>query len=206
MFQENNNFLNDLKKGQIYELKATEYFDYEKVFFPKGHFSDYDFILDDNIKVEVKSDRKASRSGFLSIEYQNNKCPSGIYATQADFYMYFINYEKHDEVFKIPTNELIKLCKTKGRKISGGDGNRARFYLINKLEVEKYKIEEKKHQPLKMEFERVYTIPFGKFKGQIVDELFQTKAGRNYLNWLCCQQWFDRFQDIKNRIKYLNEK
>lgn len=125
-------FKRNLKKGKKYEQLALSYFDYEKVYYPDGNFKDYDFIIDDNIKVEVKSDIQASFTGNLCIEYECNNKPSGISSTSADYWIYFINYKDHDECYKIPLKELIDICHKKGRKVSGGDGGRSRCFLIKK--------------------------------------------------------------------------
>ena len=197
----NKKFNNDLKKGQIYEAKATEYFDYNKVFFPKGNFSDYDFILDDKIKVEVKSDCMASKTGNLAIEYKCNGNPSGIYATKADWYVYFINHSDHDEVYKIPTEKLIEVCKGYGKKASGGDGGKSRMYLLNKALINDYITTEKKHEPINVVFEKVYSIPFGKYKGKSVEEVWKTDRGKSYLKWLCEVEWFRKFGDLKDEVE-----
>jgi len=189
-----------LEKGRIYEVKATEYFDYKKVEFPEGKFSEYDFILDDKIKIEVKSDTTASRTGNLAIEYKCNGKPSGIYATEADYYIYFINYEDRDEAYKIPTNELIELCKERGRKVSGGDGNLSRMYLLNKELLKDYIVTEKLHEPIKVEFKKNYKMPFGIYKGEEIEDLWKTDKGKKYLLFLDSKEWFDKFEDLKEKI------
>lgn len=145
----NAKFKRDLKKGQKYERLATEYFDYRSVHFPKGKFSDYDFILDNKLKIEVKSDIIASTTGNLAIEYKCNGKPSGLHTTKSDFYVYFICHaDKEDEAFKIPTEELKSLCRKNGRKVSGGDRNASRMYLLHRDHIIKYLISEKVHGPI----------------------------------------------------------
>lgn len=137
-------FFEDLKRGQVYEKMASNYFKYSKIHYPKGKFSYYDFIIDDKIKVEVKSDRIAGVSGNFAIEYECRGKPSGINITQADFYLYFIIYpdDKHC-VYKIPVEQLKKISKEKGRKIKAGDDNASRIYLLHKHLLKDYLIEKR---------------------------------------------------------------
>lgn len=136
-------FRRDLERGKKYEKIALSYFKYEKVYFPKGKCKEYDFILDDKIKIEVKSDRLASSTGNLAIEYKCNGKPSGIFASEADYYIYFINYQEHDDCYKIPLKDLKDICRKQGRKISGGDGNRSRMYLVKKEHFINYQMRRK---------------------------------------------------------------
>jgi hypothetical protein len=150
----NNNFYDDLKKGQQYENIAPKYFNYKTIRFSVGKFSAYDFILDEGTneecKVEVKLDCMASKTGNLAIEYKCSGKPSGIYVTEAKYYMYFINYYgMADEVYKIPVKDLKEICKSKGHKTSGGDRNASRMYLVKKEFVSNYMIKEVLHEPPK---------------------------------------------------------
>ncbi len=133
-----------LKVGQEFEKKALNFFKYEKVFFPQGKHSEYDFILDDDIKIEVKSDCLSGQTGNLCIEFENRKKPSGIEKTTADFWIYFVRYsytDKNDfDVYKIPTKKIKKRCKKYGRIVSGGDGGNSKMFLINKSKFKKYLI------------------------------------------------------------------
>ena len=197
-------FRRDLKKGQKYERLATEYFKYKKIFFPKGKFSDYDFILDDDVKVEVKSDIIASRSGNLAIEYKCRKKDSGIHTTKADFYVYVINFTDRDEFFKIPVPELKRLCKEYGRKVSGGDENASRMYLLDKDFVKDYLITEKLHDPYVMSEEDkldMNRMNFGKYQGKTIEEIM--KCNKGYLRWLLRQEWIEK-ELRKNIISAFN--
>jgi hypothetical protein len=139
-----NDFYGCLAMGQKFEKKALEYFTYDNAYFPKGNFKEYDFILDDDIKVEVKSDCLAGKTGNLAIEYKCNDKASGITATTADFWIYFVRYDFNDlenfDVYKIPIKKLRKKCKKYGVIKSGGDNNRARMYLVKKEKFKKYLI------------------------------------------------------------------
>ena len=132
------NFKNDLKNGQKYEVIARDYFKYKKCFAPRGKFKEYDFILDDKIKVEVKSDYIAYRTGNVVIEYMCNNIDSGINATTADYWIYFVINSNDYDVYKISTFKLKKICDKYGRKIRGGDGRRSCMYLLKICHLEKY--------------------------------------------------------------------
>lgn len=137
-----NNFKRDLAFGNKYEKLALSYLEYDNVKHMEGNFKEYDFIItrhDIEYKVEVKSDRLSAKTCNLAIEYECSNKPSGINATTANFWMYFIVYDNKEECYKIPVDELkeiIKDCKT----VAGGDGYRARMYLLNKSKVKHYLI------------------------------------------------------------------
>ncbi len=116
-------FRKDLKYGQRYEKIAMEYFDSKNntIYAPKGYHKQYDFIVNDEFKVEVKCDRMAFNTGNLAIEYRCNGIDSGINATTAHVYMYFIIKKNGYDCYKIPVEKLKKICLKHGRKIRGGD-------------------------------------------------------------------------------------
>ena len=129
-----NKFHKDLKQGQKYETKCLEYLDYDSVIHKKGYFKEYDLTIFKNghpIKIEVKSDRQASKTGNLAIEYECNNNPSGITSTKADYWVYFVVYPDREECYKIPIDDLKNIIKD-CRKVSGGDGYKSRMYLLNK--------------------------------------------------------------------------
>ncbi len=135
-------FHKSLKQGQKYEKKCLEYLDYDNVIHKEGYFKEYDLTIykyGEPIRIEVKSDRQASKTGNLAIEYECNNKPSGITSTEADFWIYFIVYHDRDECYKIPIDDLKNLVKD-CRKVSGGDGMKSRMYLLNKNKCEKYLI------------------------------------------------------------------
>ena len=135
-------FYKDLRQGQIYEKKCLEYLDYDSVVHKKGYFKEYDLtIFKDGtpIKIEVKSDRQASRTGNLAIEYECRKRASGITTTLADYWIYFIVHTDKEECYKIPIEDLKNLVKD-CRKVSGGDNMESKIYLLNKNKREKYLI------------------------------------------------------------------
>ncbi len=135
-------FKKDLQTGHFYEKKCLEYLDYDTVEHKKGYFKEYDLIITKDgkeTKIEVKSDKQASKTGNLAIEYECNNKPSGITSSTADYWIYFIVYpeEKREECFKIPIDDLKNIVET-CRQVSGGDGMRSRLYLVKKSLVEKY--------------------------------------------------------------------
>lgn len=137
-----NKFQKDLATGQEYEKRSLLYLDYDTYKFIEGYFKEYDLeITKDGVKttIEVKSDKQASLTGNLAIEYECNKKPSGISTTTADFWIYFIVFPEEDkeEVYKIPLEDLKNLIKG-CRQVSGGDGYRSRMYLLPKSVVQKF--------------------------------------------------------------------
>ena len=86
-------------------------------------------------KIEVKSERDMwQRTGNIAIEYESYGKPSGINATEADFW--FHNLCVDDDVFctlVFNVNNLKKLIDKLDYKksVSGGDNNASRMYLLN---------------------------------------------------------------------------
>jgi predicted AAA+ superfamily ATPase len=102
----------------------------------KGCCKEYDIIITkDNVKtkIEVKSDRMAHQTGNLAIEYESYGKPSGINATQSDYYIIFTKRY----VYKMPVHHLKNLilgC----RIVCGGDYNASRMYLLPLKNCTKY--------------------------------------------------------------------
>ncbi len=88
-----------------------------------------------NKKIEVKSERgKWMETGNICIEYQSYCKPSGIEATEADFW--FHNLCIGDEIFCTLVFDVPKLKKLVKKldylkSVSGGDHNASRMYLVN---------------------------------------------------------------------------
>ena len=86
-------------------------------------------------KIEVKSERGMwQKTGNIAIEYQSYGKPSGIEATESDYW--FHNLCVGDETFctlVFDTNSLKKIIKNLDSKksVSGGDNNASRMYLLN---------------------------------------------------------------------------
>ena len=86
-------------------------------------------------KIEVKSERDMwQRTGNIAIEYQSYGKPSGIDATESDYW--FHNLCIGDDTFctlVFNTESLKKIIKNLDYKryVSGGDNNASRMYLLN---------------------------------------------------------------------------
>ena len=86
-------------------------------------------------KVEVKSERDMwVRTGNIAIEYESYGEPSGIAATEADYW--FHNLCIGDEtfatlVFDVPSLKRIIEKLDYKKSVSGGDNNASRMYLLN---------------------------------------------------------------------------
>jgi uncharacterized ubiquitin-like protein YukD len=86
-------------------------------------------------KIEVKSERGMwQRTGNIAIEYECYGKPSGITATQADYW--FHNLCVDDDVFctlVFKVDNLKKLIDNLDYKktVSGGDHNASKMYLLN---------------------------------------------------------------------------
>ena len=126
MFQE------DLKLGKKYENIAIEMLGAGTVeTCPENKvFSDWDF-KHNTIAYEVKSDRRAYKTGNLVFEYEHSGVPSGISKTKADIWMYFvINSDEAYTCYKIPIGEIHRaVCTGKYKKSSCDNGN-SKFYLV----------------------------------------------------------------------------
>jgi hypothetical protein len=142
-------FNRDLKQGKYYEGKAVELFDYDNYHIARGYCKEYDFwFIKDGKKtfVEVKSERYASITNNLAIEFKYKGRPSGINITKADYYAYYILHTgngtvegdiKKEECYIIPTNELREIAE-KCRIVKGGDGYHSMIYLVHKGLLKKY--------------------------------------------------------------------
>ena len=105
----------DLEYGQVREDKVAE-------------------MLQDK-KIEVKSERDIWQStGNIAIEYECWGKPSGIKATESDYW--FHNLCIGDDIFcslVFDTKVLKKIVDKLDtfKTVSGGDGNASRMYLVN---------------------------------------------------------------------------
>ena len=86
-------------------------------------------------KIEVKSERDVwQRTGNIAIEYECYGKPSGINATESDYW--FHNLCIGEETFAtivFDTKSLKRIIENldSKRSVSGGDNNAARMYLLN---------------------------------------------------------------------------
>lgn len=130
-------FTNDLKFGQSYEAEAIQYYINTGFILidnsiNKGCFRDYDFIVskgDENLKIEVKADRLAHKTGNICIEYECNGKPSGIETTKADNYIYYI---VNSNTYNIPVKVIKEYIKNRKyiRVVKGGDRYASNMYLF----------------------------------------------------------------------------
>ena len=88
-----------------------------------------------NKKIEVKSERDMwQRTGNIAIEYQSYGKPSGIDATESDYW--FHNLCVGEDTFctlVFNTESLKKIINNLDykRSVSGGDNNASKMYLLN---------------------------------------------------------------------------
>ena len=86
-------------------------------------------------KIEVKSERGMwQRTGNIAIEYESYGKPSGIAATESDYW--FHNLCVGEDTFctlVFKTDSLKKIINNldSKRSVSGGDNNASRMYLVN---------------------------------------------------------------------------
>jgi hypothetical protein len=86
-------------------------------------------------KVEVKSERDMwVRTGNIAIEYESYGKPSGIAATEADYWFHNLcigNDTFATLVFDVPSLKRIIDNLDYKKTVSGGDHNASRMYLLN---------------------------------------------------------------------------
>ena len=86
-------------------------------------------------KIEVKSERDVwQKTGNIAIEYECYGKPSGISATESDYWFHnlCIGVETFATIV-FDTNSLKRIIANldKKRSVSGGDNNASRMYLLN---------------------------------------------------------------------------
>jgi len=105
----------DLEDGQIREDKIADIFS--------------------KAKIEVKSERDIwQKSGNIAIEYENWSKPSGIMATESDYWFHNLCVGEDEYctlVFKTSTLKKIVSKLDHFKSVAGGDGNASRMYLVN---------------------------------------------------------------------------
>ena len=88
-----------------------------------------------NKKVEVKSERGMwMKTGNIAIEYQSYGKPSGIKATESDYWFHNLcigDNEYCTLVFKTDVLRTIVDKLDTFRTVSGGDNNASQMYLVN---------------------------------------------------------------------------
>lgn len=83
-------------------------------------------------KHEIKRDFKVSETGKLAIELMYNGVPSGISATKAPFFVYWLSGEEYeDEIAVVIVSRRLKdIAWAFGFKINGGDEERSLIALL----------------------------------------------------------------------------
>tara|TARA_R100001440_G_scaffold33467_1_gene52424 strand:- start:15747 stop:16172 length:426 start_codon:yes stop_codon:yes gene_type:complete len=88
-----------------------------------------------NKKIEVKSERDIwQKTGNICIEYQSYGKPSGIKATEADYWFHNLCIDDEEYctlVFKTDILKKIVEQLDTFRTVSGGDHNASRMFLVN---------------------------------------------------------------------------
>ncbi len=109
----------DLEYGQIREDKIADIFS--------------------KAKIEVKSERDIwQKTGNIAIEYECWNKPSGIMATESDYWFHNLCIGKDEYctlVFKTSTLKKIVSKLDYFRSVAGGDNNASRMYLVNLLKL-----------------------------------------------------------------------
>jgi hypothetical protein len=138
-------FQEDLAFGKKYENVIREIYEYEDIWFPEGKHKEFDCWLTqggNKLFFEVKADKITGRTGNICIEYESYGLPSGIMATTADYYVYFVVGE--NVFYEIPTDVLREFVNKKKYHwtCSGGDKkSNNKMFLFRRGLFEEYKNE-----------------------------------------------------------------
>ncbi len=124
-------FKKDLSLGKKAEMIVQQLFNKHKVLqCTKSTTKDYDLDLGhqlNNFKVEIKFDLMSQRTGNIAIEYWNSKSnkPSGILATNSDFYVFVLPDGEEYSVWLTKTKTLVDYFTHNSgiRDVHGGDNN-----------------------------------------------------------------------------------
>jgi len=86
-------------------------------------------------KIEVKSERDLwQKTGNICIEYESWGKPSGIRATESDYWFHNLCIGENEYCTLVFKTEVIKKIVDKldyFRSVSGGDNNASKMYLVN---------------------------------------------------------------------------
>jgi len=125
-------FLNDLKRGEEGEdfiiQKLQEL--YGGVAVKSGGAKGWDFSLTNkgwSIRFECKSDFYAAKSKNLFVEVECNNKPSGLTSTTAGRWAYLL---PENCIYIFEPAKMLEWLKVNGRPIGGGDGGRAKGFLV----------------------------------------------------------------------------
>src|SRR5574343_1842936 len=132
----NHQFRKDLKEGHDFEDSICEFVQikYPQAHRIKGYFKGFDiFVPEKNHKIECKFDRMSAKTPNVAIEFECNNAPSGISLKDATHWIVKFYHDKYkDWRLAIGRVEVWReLCEGQ-RVVSGGDGWRAKMYLVPK--------------------------------------------------------------------------
>lgn len=88
------------------------------------------FDIISNKKIEVKTDKQATRTGNVYVEFESRGKPSGISTSEADYYCFVIS---PDSFILISSTKLKERCRKylgTSRERKGGDSNTSRGILL----------------------------------------------------------------------------
>ena len=134
-------FYVDRDFGEQYQHKLLDLIEYDTYEMAHGDFKNYDLKIvhaKETILFEVKADRKAASTKNIAIEFQYKGRPSGINATDADYFAYFIHGTQ--KYFLIPTSYLREAIVQQKytRIVRGGDGMHSEMYLFPLSELTEF--------------------------------------------------------------------
>lgn len=135
-------FYSDLKEGQkteniiYYLLKKNNHNIQKNTSNDYQTLKEYDLILNNSIKIEVKYDKMASITGNLALEYNCSNKLSGILSTKSQIWVYRIK----NQLLFFNTKDLKHAFNSKQyfRTVNGGDSNRAKLALFKLNEIKQY--------------------------------------------------------------------
>lgn len=136
----NYNFVKDLRVANETEKEVADLIELHFGLSIKeiGETGAYDILASGPnglIKFEVKEDFIVQDTGNVALEYECRGKPSGIATTEADYYIYKLNYDNGPEYVIHSVGELKEMIE-KGlyfRDVIGGDwGSRTKMYLFKK--------------------------------------------------------------------------
>lgn len=93
----------------------------------------------DKIEFEIKTDKYGVNTGNLIFEKSCNRKPSGVFATKAKWFIYFLPLFKQDNIYLIKSENLRNLLKNYNNDLtSGGDyGSNTMMYKIPRIDFDK---------------------------------------------------------------------
>lgn len=134
-------FQSDLKFGEAYQHLLKELVEHDLCSMSKGNFKEWDVKMTKDgfdLTFEVKADRLATKTGNMAIEIACSGKPSGLTASKADYWAYFIHGTR--DWYMMDTEELRDMLKAKKyREVNGGDGWRSRMVLVPLKDLEAFR-------------------------------------------------------------------